>query len=100
MSAWRAWLALGVVLALAAAFWAGWAKRGEFEAGRQARAALVAQVAQVSAANALARKEVQRLEAVAARDAAARELEDQANAQPVDDACGIGAERVRRLNLR
>jgi hypothetical protein len=44
--------------------------------------------------------EVQRQIAEAARLRAAQELEDLAYADPVNDSCGISAERVRRLNLR
>lgn len=49
--------------------------------------------------------EAKRLDALrqfreAERQLAARELEDKANADPVNDGCGLPVERVRRLNLR
>ncbi len=46
------------------------------------------------------RREAARQIREAERDAAARELEDQAFAQPITNDCGLPADRVRRLNLR
>ena len=52
------------------------------------------------AAQAAADQELLRLEAEAKQRELAVQFEEQAYADPVDDACGIDVDRVRRLNLR
>lgn len=71
-----------------------------YQKGQQAKIDLKRQIAQVSAGTALAAKETQRLAAQAKAAEEARNLEDRANADPIDDRYGIDVERVRRLNLR
>lgn len=59
-----------------------------------------AQARIMKAADDAARNEEARLKAEADADAKARELEDMAYADPVRPACGIGIDRVRRLQSR
>lgn len=74
--------------------------RATARAGLQHAAALAEAQAQVIRAAELAsRKEAMRLSLEAERDALARDLEDQAHAQPAGGIC-LPAERVRRLGLR
>lgn len=96
----RAYLALAAVLAVGLAAWQGWQLGRDYERGEQAKALVAAQAAQVVADNARKAEEAARLAAETERDNLAQQLEDAAYAQPVDDSCGLGADRVRRLNRR
>lgn len=96
----RPYLIIAAIGAVGAAFWLGWAKGEAAAEARHTKAVLAAQMAQVAAANEIAKKERERLDLEAERDEIARQLEDAAYAQPADGSCGLGADRVRRLNLR
>jgi hypothetical protein len=79
---------------------AGFSGGVSYQKGQQAKIDLKRQIAQVAAGTALAAKETQRLAAQAESTALAQKLEDLAHADPINDACGIDVERVRRLKLR
>ena len=85
---------------LAGAAFMGWTKGVAWEQAKQAKRNLAAQMAEVGAANEIARVERERLKTEAERDLLAKQLEGAAYAQPVNDNCGIDADRVRRLKLR
>lgn len=96
----RHWRILAAV-AIAAALWLHGASVGKARcqlahAGTQAAAMKAA----FDAAEIASRKEAARLEAEAAREALARELEDAANADPARSPDCLPADRVRRLNER
>ncbi|WRH62025.1 MAG: hypothetical protein RSE12_16885 [Fuscovulum sp.] len=65
--------------------------------GRHAKALAEAQQQAIAASNRAALRELDRLAAQAEADALAQQLEDQAYADS-PDGCGLGADRVRRLN--
>jgi hypothetical protein len=86
--------------ALIACLVAGFSGGVSYQKGQQAKIDLKRQIAQVSAGTALAAKEMQRLAAQAENSALVQKLEDRANADPINDACGIDVERVLRLKQR
>lgn len=92
-------LALVVVLAIAGAY--GWGRRdgAALADARHATAMQRAQVEVVQAAELASRKEADRLAAQVALDDLARDLEDQANADPAGGVC-LPVSRVLRLNRR
>jgi signal transduction histidine kinase len=95
----RFWPAL-VALALIAGAWGHGRHTGVAACeAAHARAMDAARDAAMRAAELASRKEAERLAAEAERDAMARDLEDQANADPATGDC-LSVDRVRRLNLR
>ena len=64
------------------------------------RAVASAQMETIRAAEVASRVEAERIEAEAQRDALARRLEDEANAEPVAVPQCLGPSRLRRLNSR
>lgn len=94
----RAYIFAATLAAIVLAGWQGWQLGRDYERGEQAKALVAAQAAEVVADNARKAEEKARLDAEAERDNLAQQLEDAAYAQPVDDLCGIGVGRVRRLN--
>ena len=77
-------------------YWTGW----QVADGRHAAALLKQQKATMEAAEQASRKEAERLEAQAERDALARQLEDQAYADHDGGICSLPVGRVQRLNRR
>lgn len=99
MTGWRLALALVIVLAIAGAY--VWGRR-DGAALIEARHAVQLQRAQtkaVQAAELASRKEADRLAAQTELDDLARDLEDQANADPAGGVC-LPVARVLRLNRR
>lgn len=91
----KTWFFLGILLVFASFFFGvNYGKRSV------AKDILAASQAAQKAAQAAADQELLRLEAEAKQRELAVQLEEQAYADPVDDACGIDVDRVRRLNLR
>ena len=88
----RAYVAIG---ALVAAFFSGWVVNG----WRMDAAVAAAREDQIEASKALARTEAARLEAQAALDIAAQQLEDAAHAD-TDATGGLPRARVDRLRSR
>ena len=91
---------IGFALGLAVAATSSWWAYGQGQAvcqTAQARAVAAAQAKQFAAAELASRNEAARLAAVQLANDLARDLEDQANADPTAG-CGLSAGRVRRLN--
>lgn len=94
----RLWPAAAALALLAAVWFQGHhAGRAACEA-RHTAALAAAQTATIRAAEEASRREAARLEAEAARDRLARELEDAAHADPVRVPDCLSPDRVRRLN--
>lgn len=94
-------VAFGAALALAVAGMAtayGWGYRAAME--KVGRAVAEAQRETIRAAEEASRIEEERLALEAERDALARQLEDDANAEPVAVPQCLGPSRLRRLNSR
>jgi hypothetical protein len=94
------WPILAAVLLIGLAGFQGYRMGSRAADARHERALLQAQNEMIQAAEQASRKEAERLAMQSERDALARDLEDQANAEPDDGSCGLPAGRVQRLNLR
>lgn len=93
--------ALGAALAALGLLWGHGYGHGRAAALAEQSAVLIeAQRAQFRAAEEASRIEAQRIEAQAALDAAARQLEDMANAEPPSATCALPLPRVMRLRER